>query len=391
MSGNKQQTDITAAIHLAGHSGVFCVSGGGSGAIHQLLSMPGASKTVLECSIPYSQAAMQSYLGRTPASAVSSETALQMAMVAYQRANALSEESVATNFGLSCTAALATDRARKGTDRAFIAIQSQQSTVLQTLDFKADPGSELGDETARQAVRGAQEYALSRAIIVLLAEFIAAISPQERETIDAYERVTERIDAPTAWQQIMTQSKGSIYIPASAPCIFPGAFNPPHAGHEKIKKIAEDVTGRDTYFELSIHNVDKPCLDYLDISKRLDALESSGQVLLTNAPTFVEKARLFPGAVFAVGVDTLARIDAPRYYDNTDTRDAAIEEMANLGVSFLVFGRLMDGQFVTFEDLDLSPQLKDLCAPMSEHHFREDISSSAIRAAPQAAPRAEPK
>ena len=90
MPGNKQQTDITAAIHLAEHSGVFCVSGGGSGAIQQLLSMPGASNTVLECSIPYSQAAMQSYLGRTPVSAVSSENALQMAMVAYQRANALS-------------------------------------------------------------------------------------------------------------------------------------------------------------------------------------------------------------------------------------------------------------------------------------------------------------
>lgn len=387
MPGNKQQTDITAAIHLAEHSGVFCVSGGGSGAIQQLLSMPGASNTVLECSIPYSQAAMQSYLGRTPASAVSSETALQMAMVAYQRANTLNGESAATNFGLSCTAALATERARKGTDRAYIAIQSQQSTVLHALEFKEDPASELADMVARQAVRGAQEQALSRAIIVLLAEFIAAISPRKNETNDAFECVTERMDAPSAWQQIMNQSEGTTYIPAGLPCIFPGAFNPPHAGHEKIKKIAEEVTGRDTYFELSIHNVDKPSLDYLDISKRLASLESSGQVLLTNAPTFVEKARLFPGAVFAVGVDTLERIDEPRYYNNADTRDAAIEEMAHLGASFLVFGRLMDGQFVTLEGLDLSQPLKDLCKPLPEKRFREDISSSAIRAEPRAEPK----
>ncbi len=37
MAGNTQQAEIAAAIHRAKHQGVFCVSGGGSAAIDQLL------------------------------------------------------------------------------------------------------------------------------------------------------------------------------------------------------------------------------------------------------------------------------------------------------------------------------------------------------------------
>ncbi|MGB2034780.1 MAG: hypothetical protein ACPHUJ_12895 [Pseudomonadales bacterium] len=384
MAGNTQQAEIAAAIHRAKHQGVFCVSGGGSAAIDQLLSVPSASKTVLECSIPYSAASMQAYLGRTPISAVSSETAAQMAMVAYQRANALSPETAPSNFGLSCTAALATDRIRKGSDRAYIAIQSQQSTLIQTLEFKTPKSTASLNDAQQPTLRRRQEETLSQAILSMLGEFTAASVPQEATLNDTYETSLERVDAPIGWQQIMTQIEGSTLFPKNPACIFPGAFDPPHAGHAKIRNIAENVTGRDTYFELSIHNVDKPSLDYIEISKRLDALAPFGPVVLTNAPTFVQKARLFPGAIFAVGVDTLERIDASRYYGTPAAKDAAIDELARLGVAFLVFGRLMDDRFITLEDLKLSSTLKTLCEPLSEQRFREDISSSAIRAASQA-------
>ena len=40
-------------------------------------------------------------------------------------------------------------------------------------------------------------------------------------------------------------------------------------------------------------------------------------IFASTAPTFIEKARLFPGTVFVVGYDTAARILHPRYYGNS--------------------------------------------------------------------------
>ena len=51
-----------------------------------LLSVPGASGTVLEAVVPYSRAAMVDFLGAEPPKYVAAETAVQMAMQAYRRA-----------------------------------------------------------------------------------------------------------------------------------------------------------------------------------------------------------------------------------------------------------------------------------------------------------------
>ena len=142
-------------------------------------------------------------------------------------------------------------------------------------------------------------------------------------------------------------------------------------------EAAEDVTGRPGAFELSIVNVDKPPLDYAEISTRLQQFERP--VWLTHLPTFIEKARQFPGAVFAVGVDTIVRIDAARYYASRAVRDTAIEELAELGCGFLVFGRKEAGDFLELGDLQLSPPLTRICQAVPASRFRLDISSTELR------------
>ncbi len=69
-------------------------------------------------------------------------------------------------------------------------------------------------------------------------------------------------------------------------------------------------------WEISVRNVDKPPLDYLEIGQRVAQIPADEEVWLTRAATFDEKSRLFPGATFIVGVDTLQRIVEPRYYGN---------------------------------------------------------------------------
>jgi hypothetical protein len=163
------------------------------------------------------------------------------------------------------------------------------------------------------------------------------------------------------------------------PILFPGAFNPIHQAHKRMAEVAADRCGSPVTFELSITNVDKPPLDFIEIADRLLQFQSD-QVLLTHAPTFVEKAELAPGCIFVVGVDTLVRIGDLIYYrGDAAKRDAAIKALANLKCRFLVFGRLLNGEFTTMSDVELPTALRRLCDEVPESVFREDVSSTELR------------
>jgi hypothetical protein len=147
-----------------------------------------------------------------------------------------------------------------------------------------------------------------------------------------------------------------------------------------MAEIAAARCGASVTLELSIANVDKPMLDFVEIADRLAGL-SDFSVLLTRAATFAEKAAMAPGAVFVIGADTLMRIADPAYYGGSvEKRDAAIAAIANRGCRFLVFGRLVGERFCLPADLDLPPQLRDLCDSVSEAEFRQDIRSTELRA-----------
>jgi hypothetical protein len=121
-------------------------------------------------------------------------------------------------------------------------------------------------------------------------------------------------------------------------------------------------------------------LDFIEIAERVRQFTDGDAVWLTRAPTFVIKAQLFPGATFVVGADTLERIGQERYYGHAAALHAAIDEIANSGCQFLAFGRVIDGRFHTLDDLQLPTSLARLCRQVPEEAFREDISSTLLRA-----------
>jgi hypothetical protein len=148
----------------------------------------------------------------------------------------------------------------------------------------------------------------------------------------------------------------------------------------RMTEIAQEILGVPVALEISILNVDKPALDYVEIERRLGQFPVEQPIWLTRAAKFDEKSRLFPGATFVVGVDTLRRIAAAQYYAGDPAASAqAWQRIASRGCRFLVFSRWMGTGLVRLSDLEMPDILRQISVEVPPERFREDVSSTAIR------------
>jgi hypothetical protein len=137
-------------------------------------------------------------------------------------------------------------------------------------------------------------------------------------------------------------------------------------------------------FELCVRNADKGALSQSVLESRVSMFQERGlDIFLTNATTFPQKSRLFPGCKFVVGYDTAIRILDKKYYSDSEVQMA--EELLALkskGCSFVVAGRReAGGSFKTVDDISLEPALREqnLFQGIHEDLFREDVSSTELR------------
>jgi len=373
---------LVRRIHAGQGQFVLAVTGGGSRAIGELLSVPGGSRTVLEAIVPYSSEALVEFLHGRPEQFCSPRTARLMAMAAWQRAKELqaaaAKTAAAPAVGVGCTASLASDRPKRGAHRVHVAVQSAAFTATQSLEFLKGRRS-----------RAEEDQLAAWMVLNVIAEGFG-LNDRLQLPLSEQERVESlRTDAPPAWQDLLNgHSRITQASQISEPWshgrrfVFPGAFNPLHCGHLKMAQIA----AARVEFEISIENVDKPPLDYTEMHERAAPMAERGLPLwFTRAATFAEKSELFPGATFIVGADTLARIGHCRYYGHDPAAaEAAIARIAQNGCRFLVFGRVVDGGFRSLDDLNLPASLRQLCDEIPCNEFREDISSTDLRHASDA-------
>ncbi len=221
--------------------------------------------------------------------------------------------------------------------------------------------------------------------------------------------------------------------------VLPGSFNPLHKGHEALAAAAlgflrtpaaKEGGGASlphppcgmVVYELSATNADKPPMPAAELGARLAqfvgtvlpagvvggevasgaAGEAPGAwpaehtsyrsgkhaaVLVTDAPLFVQKGALLPGAFFVLGVDTVVRLVDAKYYGGS--RDSMLVQLAGLLSSkcrIVVAGRVMDkgphaGVYLGLQDVlsDIPAPLQELFIELPQEHFRVDVSSSMLR------------
>jgi hypothetical protein len=240
--------------------------------------------------------------------------------------------------------------------------------------------------------RAAEEDLVSRAIVLWLAQACGVAAPSPRSLLEADEHFSETVVAAADTidqllagevHRVTAQPDGQMTLSAPRPLVLmPGSFNPVHAGHVLLARVAEELRQQPLAFEISVTNVDKPPLAGETVRRRLAQFAWKSPVELTRAPTFVEKSRLFPGTTFVIGADTAERLFAPKYYgDDEDRMHIALEEIAGSGGSFLVAVRSdAAGRVRALGDISVPRRYVDLFTEIPEHRFRLDTSSSEIRA-----------
>jgi hypothetical protein len=370
---NQVERVLASEVQLA-----VAVTGGGSELAAWLLDHPGASRAVVEIQIPYHAGALRDYLGAPGPHRVASKTAVHLAGRAFVRARQLAGGS--RPIGLGCTAALATRRVRKGEDRAWVAVRLDREYRLYELRFARGAAGRLE-----------QEEILSRLALAAL-DAACCVAPWQEQEWPAHLEWSARVlslEDPLELAlrddlevlEMDREGRVSAEVERRDRLLFPGSFNPLHQGHARLAEAAQRLSGRQVCMELSVANVDKPPLPRPEVERRVAQFRGRYPVVLTRAPTFLEKARLFGNCTFVIGYDTAARLFEPRYYqDSAAEMEKALAEMAAADCHFLVAGRLCQEQYRTLDDLELPAAHRRMFTPIPEAVFRLDISSSAIRA-----------
>src|SRR5579862_9734809 len=258
---------LISAVHGCGRKAALAITGGGSGAVGELLRVPGGSRLLIEAQIPYDETALAAFLGFSPAQACSADTAIAMAQSARARAARLAPAG-SDLVGLGATAALASDRPRKGEHRFHIAFANAAGIAHCT-----------GVLAKGRRDRAAEEDLVSRAIVLWLARTCGVAAPSPRTLLDADEQFAETattiVDAigqllSGEVNRVTAQPDGQLTLSAPLPAVLlPGSFNPMHEGHVTLARIAEELRQQPVAFEISVTNVDKPPLASETIRHRL--------------------------------------------------------------------------------------------------------------------------
>jgi len=404
--------DVVTRVHATPHMGVLAFAGAGSQALAWLHAVGGSSRTVMAAVDVYHEQSMRHLLGFMPARFTSRRVARLMADSAYRlareyraraerraRERALvagaaepTRDAVAAArrgaeaapvrrlpvFGLGSTATIATDRAKRGDHRVACAVRDGLGTVTYALTIEKGARGREGEEALvslviLDAVADACGV-FGTAPLPLTGSEELRLEYRPAEPLESVARGDRGLALVTPEGRVTT---GGDVGPRT---VLSGSFNPVHEGHWGLAEAASRHTGLPALFELPLVNAAKAPIDLVVARKRALQFTGRAEVALTRSPLFAQKAELFPGSVFVVGVDTAERVVDPRFYEGDPAAMlAALEAIRARGCRFLVAGREAGGAFRTLAHVTVPDGFQDLFEALPEDEFRLDISSTEIR------------
>ena len=233
---NERNRAVIARLHDTPTMAVLVASGAGSSALAWLLAVPGATRTLLEATVPYGWQATVNYLGWQPRQYASPGTAASLAAAAYSRARLLRPADNPI-IGVSCTASIASDYDKRGAHRAYVGLWDGLTATTYSLELRKGLRDRPAEETvvSELVLRAIADGAgLDETIpINLLSGEEVIVKPQ------AIDHPLEHLFERTATHLTYYGPDAIVPDEPISGAILPGSFNPLHDGHRRLARAAE--------------------------------------------------------------------------------------------------------------------------------------------------------
>jgi nicotinic acid mononucleotide adenylyltransferase len=324
-----EMSALAARLRDSGARVFVTATGAGAGIQDVLWRVPGCSSFLVGAAFPYDWQEIVQLLGFNPARFASEETAIDLAHGSYLHALDVSGPQ-RNAIGVGLTASVASTAAHRGDHRVHVAVTTSRGTLGRTLVLAKGIGQDARDFDGQAADEAG-----------LLALFHAAGVREDVNLQDWTDRSRTQFFARPYWSADGRRGLAS-ELPAEAP-IFPGTFNPPHAGHFAIASTARGHAAP-AIFAVSATPPHKDGLTTGELLLRAKLLAGHDRLFTEGDPLYIDKARRFPGRTFLIGADALARMLDPAWGPAVEPM---LEELAHLGTRFRVNGRMVDGQFLS--------------------------------------------
>ena len=381
----KTLAEKITALHASPIMMYVATTGAGAGCQNILSSVPGASKTLLECLFPYSNEALVEFLGEIPAQFASKETAIKMAKKAWERGVKLASKrgmDPAVIIGLGLTAVVGTNRPLKGDHRVFAAVW--RNTGVFAVRLKFEKGSDGFSLIGRE-----KECFLSDLAAVNLLLFAAGIEQEQFEWQGILEGDICRRNGNMAVLNPRSDMRTVVYMPdgqevspdALSPdkhFLFCGSFNPLHDGHKVIAREVAAKTGKQVVYILNADHPIKGSLSDADIKNRVSQFAWFAPILVSRRTSlYIEMAEAFPGFDFVLGADALRNMLDPKYYNFSIVE--MLRRFKRLGTGFYVARRDQGSGIVSPKEV-ISSIAEDYRAMFHELDSLSSLSSTKLRA-----------